>query len=329
MTRSQPRQFGRSISTPIIWASVAVALTIALLVGWTMLIVNYVPLSGNTWLLVLGIAGFVFIVSVLVAFSVFLVRETLETRRQYRFIDSVTHELKSPLASLKLCLETMSRDDLSDEQRESLRGMMRDDVDRLTVFIDDILQASRLAHGRASGVPVRRVELDEVVGRCTETVERRYELPSGTIDIDIEGDVELITETTSLETILTNLLDNAVKYSDRETLSVQVEVSQRRESVVIEVVDHGIGIPETSLKHVFRRFYRAETESVRKRRGTGLGLFVVAALVKYLGGSIEARSDGDGCGTTMRLVLPVDGSDSEAGRIGDRFNRWRERLEKN
>lgn len=313
----------RSISVPIVLASVAVALAVTMLVGWTILIVGYLPVAPNVWLLVAGIGSFVFIMSVQIMFSVFLVREILETRRQYRFIDSVTHELKSPLASLRLCLETLERPELSDAQRHSLHSMMANDVDRLSDFIDDVLQASRLAHGRRDGVPVRSLNLHHIVQHATEAVARRHQLDPATIELDIDPELELVSEETSLDTILKNLLDNAIKYSDAPLhIAVRARVDGTR--VAIEVSDRGIGIPPAALRHIFKRFYRVESEAVRQRRGTGLGLFVVHALVRYLGGKLEAHSAGEGLGTTMRLELPLDGSDSEAGRAFARLRELRQ-----
>ncbi len=140
----------RSISVPITLGAITVALSAALLVGWSILLANNIANAEDTsidlWLLVLGGISFLVIITVLVLFSIFLAREILEVRRQDSFIDSVTHELRSPLASLRLCLETMERTDLPEDRRAHLRSMMVDDVERLSSFIDDILQASRLAH---------------------------------------------------------------------------------------------------------------------------------------------------------------------------------------
>ena len=147
------RSANRSISVPIILSSITVLMTLALLIGWIIVIRENLTLTRtfaiNRWLLAGGIASFVLVMAVLVLFSVSLVGEILESRRQQMFIDSVTHELKSPLASLKLCLETMARPGVSGSQQDQLRGMMQSDVERLTVFVDDILQASRISHRRA------------------------------------------------------------------------------------------------------------------------------------------------------------------------------------
>jgi signal transduction histidine kinase len=177
-----PPRPSRSISLPIILSSVAVALSLALLVGWTLLIVRNPALAhdiiANRLLLGTGIGGFIVIVTVLVLFSVFLVREIDEVQRQTSFIDSVTHELKSPLAALKLCLETLGREDLPQAQRERLRGMMLDDVDRLAVFIERVLTASRLAQEQRA-LPLQEVGVAAAARRAAATILRRHRAPEG------------------------------------------------------------------------------------------------------------------------------------------------------
>ena len=132
----------------------------------------------------------------------------------------------------------------------------------------------------------------------------RYRVPPGTIRIAIPEDLVLFTATTALETVLKNLLDNAVKYSD-EPIEVVITAWARAERVHIEVSDRGIGIPRAHLKRIFNRFYRVPHEKVNARRGTGLGLYVVGSLVRTLGGRLTAHSDGPGEGTVMRFDLPL------------------------
>ncbi len=293
----------RSITTPIIVGSATVALAVAMLVGWTLIIVTSVETMDpvDTWLLVLGIVSLTVIVAVLVMFVVFLVRGILENRRQVTFIDSVTHELKSPLASLKLCLETLEREGVSAEQRVDLRKMMLGDVERLSAFIDDVLAANRLSH---ESVSRERAEVAAVplLERCVARVSRRYDMPAGAISLDVQPDLALVTDTTALETVVQNLLDNAVKYSDPP---VQVELSARAEAgdVIIRVRDDGIGLAPSDHKRIFQRFYRVDSEPVRRRGGTGLGLYVVSALVRGLGGSLRAHSDGPDQGTLVEVTL--------------------------
>ena len=296
----------RSISVPIVLAVITVALSIALLVGWMLLVVQNTSLTrevtGNAWLLVLGAIAFAVIVTGQVMFSIFLVREILEVRRQDSFIDSVTHELKSPLASLRLCLETLGRSQLDQGQREDLRQMMLNDVDRLTDFIDDVLQSSRLTHGRV-GLSVSAVPLHALVSRCAAMVTSRQKMPEGAIVNEIDADLVVHTDRPGLELVIKNLLDNSVKYS-LDPVSVRLRSRVAPEGVVIEVSDAGIGIPKRHLKRIFQRFYRVPSPNVRTRRGTGLGLFVVSSMVRNLGGKIRASSPGPGRGATMHVFLP-------------------------
>ena len=146
------RKIRSSISIPITLGAITVLLSLALLVGWSFLlgqkITRSADIAGDVWLLVLGALSFVLIIVVLVLFVISLARGIIEVRKQDTFIDSVTHELKSPLASLQLCLETLGREGLEDDAREKLRRMMLEDVDRLRAFIDDVLEANRLSYAR-------------------------------------------------------------------------------------------------------------------------------------------------------------------------------------
>jgi signal transduction histidine kinase len=300
----------RSISIPITLGVVSVALSIGLLVGWILVIVQDLSLI---WLLVLGSASFVVIITVLVLFSVFLVREIRMVNRQTGFVDSVTHELKSPLASLKLCLETLERDDLASEQRVQLRQMMLDDVERLSIFIEDVIEASRLPDGR-EGYALDRVVVSELVKNCADGIARSYKQAPETIQVRIPPDLVLVTDKTALETVIKNVLDNAVKYSLGLDLPVDVRVETVLETrdVNIRIRDQGVGIPREHRKRIFERFFRVPHESVRSRRGTGLGLFVVSSLVRVLGGKLQVDSGGIGRGTLVQIRVPRNDPEENA-----------------
>lgn len=293
---------------PITFGAVTVALSAALLVGWTIFTARAINESGSpsaVWLLVLGVISFVIIMSVLVMFTVFLAREILEVRRQTGFIDSVTHELKSPLASIKLCLQTLDRDGVPEEKRATLRAMMKDDVDRLDALIDDVLQASRLAHDDRLPSTLDDVPLAPLIERCVESVAAKHKLERAEITVAVDEGLVLHTDRAALEIVIRNLLDNAVKYSGRPAeVRVAAESDRASRVTTIEVADRGIGIQKADLRRIFQRFYRVPDEVVRKRKGTGLGLFVVSALVRNLGGTVEARSDGPGTGATLRVRIP-------------------------
>jgi signal transduction histidine kinase len=299
----------RSISLPIILSSVAVALTIALLLVWILVIAQNVEqlqatFLGNIGLLAGGIVSFLAIISVLVLFTVFLVREITEVRRQTSFIDSVTHELKTPLASLKLAAETLARPELAADRREQLRVMMLQDVSRLVNLVDGILDANRLLGAREAG-DLGEVVLSDMIEQVAAETIRRHHVGLEIFEFACDDDVALIVDPTSLRTILSNLIDNAIKYSDGVP-AIRIEAQRDRELGVvhIRVSDRGIGIDKGDLKRIFKRFYRVPEEAVRSRHGTGLGLFVVEGLVKALGGKIEAISAGVGHGTTIYVLLP-------------------------
>lgn len=291
----------RSVSLPIVMASVAVALSIALLVGWIIVILR----TGNTWLMVTGIVSFSVIMVAIIMSAVFLVRLILEGRRQTTFIDAVTHELKSPLAALRLCVETLARPGLGEERREALRKMMIEDVERLGSVVDGILAATRLTAGRVAS-EVADVELAELAGEVIERVARRRHVDEDKIRLEADEAVTVSGDPRALAAILENLVDNALKYADPdEGPDVTVRVRpMARERVLIEVEDRGIGIPKRDLRRVFDRFFRAPEESVRAQHGTGLGLFVVRSLVRNMGGKIEAHSEGLGKGSRFELQLP-------------------------
>lgn len=303
------RRIRSSISTPITLGAIAVLVSIALLVGWSFLlgqkIMRSADIAVDVWLLVLGALSFVLIITVLVLFVISLARGIVEVRKQDTFIDSVTHELKSPLASLQLCLETLGREGLEGDAREKLRTMMLDDVDRLRAFIDDVLEANRLSYARAGIVNLSDVSLLDLTEDCAESVRARHKLSSEEVVVDVDPELVVSTDRSALEIVVKNLIDNAAKYSTRPA---RVEVRGRLEpdgKVSLEVADNGIGIDRKNLKRIFHRFYRVEEAEVRERRGTGLGLFVVSALVKQLGGKVKASSEGRGQGTTMRVELPL------------------------
>lgn len=298
----------RSISLPIVLSVVSILLTVAVLVGWVLVLQENLSFTreiwSNRWMLASGIVSLALVISVLVLFSVSLVGQILEGRRQQMFIDSVTHELKSPLASIKLCLETLERSGVAEHQRIALQKMMHGDVERLSVFVDDILQASRIAHGLRSQSWVM-VDVTQLLRHAIESIRARHGLPAGVFSLNAPEKFETFTDPTALEIILKNVLDNAVKYS---SASPRVEIDMQAVHsghLLIAVRDHGIGVDRTQLKRIFRRFHRAPDPQVRERSGSGLGLYVVQRLTRNLGGRIRAQSEGRGLGTTMLIKLPL------------------------
>ncbi len=284
-------------------AGMSAVLTIALLVGWTLLLLadeafNSIPV------MVVGIVSYGVVLLSLAALVAFFVRERRELARQVTFLDSVSHELKTPLASLLLELDTLERPDLTDAQREGLRASMRDDVARLASFIDDVLQASRVVHGQRS-YSVDHVELATVLSRCADDISRRRNTERALIAIEVRPGLGFDSDPVALETIARNLIDNAVKYSPHGG-AVRVAAGPSGRTITLTVSDQGIGIPKEHLSRVTERFFRVPSAAVSQRPGTGLGLFVVAGLVRSLGGTLTIDSRGPDQGTTVIVSLPRD-----------------------
>lgn len=254
----------------------------------------------------LGVVLFSILIAGLVLNTVFLLREIRRNERQDSFLNAVTHELKTPIASLRLYLDTLERRPLAEEQRAQFYRTMRADTDRLLGTVEQVLKAGEL--GTRKAAHRTHVDLYQLLLETTATVRDRHHLPPEAITVaDVPGQVRLVAWGTpeDLRTALLNLLDNAVKYSPNG-VNITCRLSiEKYIYALIAITDRGLGIPQHELKRIFKRFYRADTTDRVKIKGTGLGLFLVRTIARQHGGEIRAQSDGPGHGTTMLLKLPL------------------------
>jgi two-component system, OmpR family, phosphate regulon sensor histidine kinase PhoR len=292
-----------SLRWPIALGVTMILLVVALIVGWVIVTVKGTERSSGYWALLA--VGTTFLVLVLVGVVLYLlisIKEIRLNRRQSNFIDSVTHELKSPIASLKLYLQTLSRRNVDEQRQADFYRFMLDDVDRLDNLINHLLDAARLDQKPVES-EVADVSLAEMLQGCAETVCARYHLPAETIQLRLEPAI-VRGRPIDLEMIFRNLIDNAIKYAG-STPVVEIESQLRGEqTVVTRVIDNGRGIPPGLRRKIFGRFVRLGSELERSQTGTGLGLFIVRNLVNRLKGRIVVRDRGGQPGTVFEVQLP-------------------------
>jgi signal transduction histidine kinase len=276
-----------------------VALAITLNVGW-------VIITRSLILLLLGIPFFLLLIAGLVLNTIFLVREVKRNERHDSFLNAVTHELKTPIASIRLYLETLQRHDVTEAQRKEFYAVMLSDSDRLLATVEQVLKAGEVGQRARSQVRMP-VVLDELVSDCIRTTLLRYQLPESTIELTIDPEAQQLSVNGNpgeLHTAVLNVLDNAIKYSPkRPELKVHLAVDGDA-WLMLTVSDQGLGIAPPHLKRIFTRFYRVPARNVLRINGTGLGLFLVRSIVRQHGGDVEAASEGEGRGTTIRMQLP-------------------------
>ncbi len=277
-----------------------VALALVLNVRWVML--NWHEIIP----LILGVFFFGILIAGVVLNTIFLVREIRRNERHDSFLNAVTHELKTPIASIRLYLETLQRRQLSEEKRQEFYGIMIDDSERLLATVEQVLKAGEVGQRGADDISVR-VDIQQMVEECVSTVMLRNHLPIEAIALSKEtGSLHtmVLGNPEDLRTAVMNVLDNAVKYSPKDP-RIQVRITVEHDAwVVIRVSDNGIGISSVHLKRIFKRFYRAPSMAVLRSKGTGLGLFLVRTIARQHGGDATAISEGEGRGATITLQLP-------------------------
>jgi signal transduction histidine kinase len=254
--------------------------------------------------LVLGIIFFGVIIAGLVVNTIFIVREIRRNERQDSFLNAVTHELKTPITSIRLYLETLQSRPLDEEKRRDFYRIMLEDSDRLLGTVEQVLKAGEARH--ASRRNWQEVDFGEVARTTLELARLRHNLKPETLRFGAEPRDGLVVmgNPEELRTAVFNLLDNAIKYSG-ENKDIVVDVrTPDIDSILFSVRDQGIGIPRVELKRIFNRFYRVPNHATGKVKGTGLGLFIVRAVVRRYGGDAYAESQGEGLGSTFTIRLP-------------------------
>jgi two-component system, OmpR family, sensor histidine kinase SenX3 len=292
-----------------------VALAVALDVGW--IILNW----RQSVMLFLGVIVFATIILGMILNTTFLVREIRLNEQHGSFINAVTHELKTPITSIRLYLETLQRREVEEAQRQQFYQLMLDDTDRLMGTVEQVLKAGQVGYKRGEKYRAK-IDLGNLAAECMDLARTRHHLDSGalhfasangqpssgehedSISAKPVAEFPVLGDPEELRTAISNVLDNAIKYSlGSVDVAVSIETPDE-ERVVLRVRDRGVGIPANQLKRVFKRFHRVRRRSTSKVKGTGLGLFIVRSIARAHGGRVFAESDGENQGTTVILELP-------------------------
>jgi signal transduction histidine kinase len=276
-----------------------VGLAVALNVTW--IVLNWrevVPL-------VLGIIFFALIIAGIIVYTVFLVREIHKNEQQDSFLNAVTHELKTPIASLRLYLETLETRQLTETQRRDFYRIMLEDTERLFATVEQILRAGEARHAR-NKKNWEEVDFSNLVSETVELTRLRHNLPPDALMLSEPPQEKLLIKGNpqELRTAVFNLVENAVKYSgEKKEIGIDV-LTPDIDTILLQVRDQGVGIPPSELKRIFKRFYRVSSSANGRVKGTGLGLFIVRSIARRHGGEAFAESEGTGRGSTFTLRLP-------------------------
>lgn len=296
----------RSLRAPITLGIVMIVLVVVLTILWITgnVLGSTGDLGSGTLFWVIFAIGAILLAAVLagvIAYLTLTVKAFNLNRRQSNFIDAVTHELKSPIASLKLYLQTMGLRSVDQQQQEDFHRFMLEDVERLDSLINHLLDAARIER-EIEPLPDEPVRLDELLQQCATAACVRYRLPAETVTVE-SPPLTVNSQLIQLEILFRNLIDNAVKYAGSPP-HVEVKVRPEGEQeTLISIIDNGAGIPANQRRKVFGRFIRLGSELERSTPGTGLGLYLVRNVIKEIGGSVRVVDRDQGSGTEFEVTL--------------------------
>jgi len=255
-------------------------------------------------LLFFGILLLAMIISGVVLNTIFLVREIRRNEQHDAFINAVTHELKTPVASIRLYLETLETRAVEESRRKQFYRVMLEDSDRLLATIEQILRTGRVGAANRK-LNLSPFQIGDIVEESLARARALYSVPAQSLEYRAGPPATILGDIDEVRAAVSNLVDNAVKYSGNDVKVTVETASMEGKYIAVRVSDRGAGIPKTELKRIFKRFYRVPGPLASRVKGTGLGLFIVRSVAKRHGGRAWAESDGPGRGSTFVLQLPV------------------------
>jgi two-component system, OmpR family, sensor histidine kinase SenX3 len=282
-----------------------IALGASLILVIILLYVGWVLLDWRTGILLfLGVVLMALIIAGIVLNTTFLVREIRRNEQHDAFINAVTHELKTPVASIRLYVETLQTRAVAESKRNEFYRVILADSDRLLGTIEQILRTGRV--GTSSRKPhLAPMNLDELVAECVGRARILHNVPPESIQYQPGSPLPIMGDYDEVRAAVSNLIDNAIKYSGHDAPIEVVTSANEGRHAEVRVKDRGPGIPQPELKRIFKRFYRIHGPLAMRVKGTGLGLYIVRSVAKRHGGRTWAESGGSGHGSTFVLQLPI------------------------
>lgn len=288
----------KSIAFFIALGAGLISVILLLYIGWVLLHWR----SGI--LLFLGVLLLAMVISGVVLNTTFLVREIRRNEQHDAFINAVTHELKTPVAAIRLYLETLQTRAVEEPKRKEFYGIMLQESDRLLTTIEQVLHTGRM--GAASRKPnLLPIDLGGVVGECLARARTLHAIRPEALEYHPGPPVTILGDLDEVRAAILNLIENAVKYSGSDVKITVETANLDGKFVSLRVRDEGAGIPRTELKRIFKRFYRVPGSLAARVKGIGLGLYIVRSVAKRHGGRAWAESEGPGRGSTFVLQLPI------------------------
>lgn len=288
----------RSVALFIILGGGLISVILLLYGGW------YLFQWRSGWLLALGLLLLLTLIAGVILNTFFLVREIRRNEQQDAFINAVTHELKTPVASIRLYLQTLQTRSVDDDKRKEFYGIMLADSDRLLETIEQVLRTGRIG-ARSRGPNFVPLDLNGIVEECVNRTRALYHIAPENLAFRPGPEINIRADLDEVRAALSNLIDNAVKYSGSDVHVTVETAAVNANQVAVRVRDQGAGIPRTELKQIFKRFHRVPGTGGVRIPGTGLGLYIVRSVAKRHGGRAWAESEGVGRGSTFVLQLPI------------------------
>ena len=264
---------------------------------------NWVVLLEGCFLMMVILAGVYLI-------FVYWNKQARLNKMQSNFVSSVSHELKSPLASIQLYLETIKYHDVSREETRDFVEIMLTDTERLSRLIDNILEAAS-TEPKKMQLQFQPVEMKSFLAELITGYQRQFEEKEFDARLEIKDAPTLNLDKRAIRMVFNNLIGNALRYSS-QGVPFTIRMRNQGKYCEIEFADSGIGLSQKELKKVFRKFYRVQNRETQNIEGAGLGLFISREILKNHKGKIQVSSEGKGKGSTFKVLLPLNGAVTES-----------------